>query len=524
VKVLGVHSYSHDTSACLVENGKVTCAVEEERFVNIKHVRGLANGVNTPDNAIKWILAARGLGLGDIDIFAHSNEILHSSARRLNFTQQRFIEFADSLDPGLKKSRFYDHHLCHAASAFFPSNFETANILTVDGKGSSQATGVYHGTRDGITTIWEIPFSHSLGDLYKYVTRLLGFGRWGEGSMMALAAFGTPIAELHDLIQLTSYGYLVNSKTLTKLDEYRRTGNTPLQQSQRDLAATVQTQLELTLCHLANLAYHETRERCLCLAGGVALNCSANLKLLDLDCVDEIFVQPAAHDAGTAVGAALWAAYESGEAISNPMPHIYLGPEYQPAEIENTLHECGLAFSASPNIAKDAAELLMRGYVIGWFNGGLEFGPRALGNRSIFANPLKVGIHERVNVIKHRELWRPIAPAILEDDLADYFEPRLSSPFMTVALHAKASTVRDYSSILHLDNSARVQTVAALNNRPLYDLLTEFKTSSGSPMLINTSFNDAGMPIVRTPRDAIRTFFSTGLDYLILDSFVVSKR
>ena len=212
MRVLGVHSISHDTSACLVEDGRVVCAAEEERFVYIKHVRGLENGVNPPDNAVKWILASRGLTLRDIDVFAHTDIILPSSSRRLNFTQQRFAEYADGLDRGLMRSRFYDHHLCHAASAYLVSNFDGANILTVDGKGTSQSTGVYHGTHNGIETIFEVPFSNSLGDLYKYVTRLMGFGRWGEGQMMALAAFGTPIPELRDLIQPTSYGYLINHK------------------------------------------------------------------------------------------------------------------------------------------------------------------------------------------------------------------------------------------------------------------------------------------------------------------------
>ena len=313
-------------------------------------------------------------------------------------------------------------------------------------------------------------------------------------------------------------------RSLPKLEEYHRSADAPLQQAHKDLAATVQAQLEDTLCHLALLAYRETGERRLCLAGGVALNCSANLRLVELDFVDEIFVQPAAHDAGTSVGAALLAAHEAGELSSNPMPHAYLGPRYHSSEIESCIRECGLYYSKSTDVIKDTVELLARGDVIGWFQGALEFGPRALGNRSILANPLQKDIHERVNIIKHRELWRPTAPAVRANEVQDFFDTNSSAPFMTLAFRVKPDRVHQYSAVVHADNTARAQTVTEADNYLFHQLLTEFGSVTGISMLINTSFNDIDMPIVRTPKDAIRAFFSTGLDHLVIDSFVVSKR
>lgn len=524
MKVLGIHSYSHDTSAVLVEDGKIRHAVEEERFVNIKHVRGFANGINPPINAINWILSSNNLKLDDIDIFAHTSIPLRKSVNQLNLVEYRFMNFAEELDPGLKRTMFFDHHLCHAVSAFLPSGFDKANIMTTDGRGTSQATGLYYADENALDTILEIPFSHSLGGLYKKITRLLGFGRWGEGKTMALASLGKPLLEFENLVEVTTHGYKIDEKLSDKLIKHSRNENEPIKQVHCDIAATIQQCLEKALVHLAVLLFNETHEKRFALAGGVALNCTANRKLLELDFTEDIFIQPASHDAGTAIGAALEASRINGFRDANPLQTIYMGPQFSDREIEDFLIECGVDYQkAEEQLCKETVDLLLDGNVIGWFQGAMEFGPRALGNRSILANPHYRGIHDRVNEIKHREKWRPLAPAILHDASLKLLSPAVKSPYMTLAFRITDQGKEMLAPVAHSDGTVRAQTLDESDNKLFHGLVSEFDKVTGIPYLINTSFNDKGMPIVRTPRDAIRTFFSTGLDYLVIGSYIVGK-
>ncbi len=453
---------------------------------------------------------------------------------------------------------FVPHHLCHAYSAYFCSGFDEAVVLTIDGSGEELCTQVSLGRGDRLTTGGSIPVPHSLGWYYAAFTAYFGLTPYRhEGKLMALAGLGHARAKdnpwperLAEVLRISDGSYEVDPG-YTRLgshswaerftDELARwiTGYdqqlSPLSPSGRstgrlvengyvDLAWGVQARLEEAALAVARRAAREHGINKLCIAGGVGLNCKMNGVLLHDTPFEEVFVQPAANDAGTALGAAMVVAEAAGDPIRHTMRHAGFGPEWSNAAIRELIDECGLSAEECPDVAARAAEELTAGRLVGWFQGRLELGSRALGSRSILASPAASGARERLNrKVKSREAWRPYSPSILDEERDRYLVGACASPFMTVAFPGRPERREELAPVSHVDGSIRPQTVAA-DAQPLYHrLMTEHRKRTGLPFILNTSFNSRGEPIVCSPRDALRCFYSTGLEVLFLGDFVLTK-
>jgi carbamoyltransferase len=440
---------------------------------------------------------------------------------------------------------FVPHHMAHAASAFFASPFEEAAVLVVDGMGEWPVTSLYRGVGNRLEPLGQIDFPHSLGFYYSAFTEYLGFNPFdGEYKVMGMAAYGEPRfeAELGDVLRLEDGGrHRLNLRYFNFHRDYGRTtwysprmvetfGPLPSsteqpEQHSIDLAASVQKRLEDALFHLVDYLYERTGSRNLCLAGGVALNSVANGKIVRRGPFEHLFVQPAANDSGTALGAALYARHCTlGQQDREPMQHVYYGPEYATDEIEAMLQHSMLAYEEVEEPAEVAAELLAQGKIVGWFQGRMEFGPRALGNRSILADPRQATMKDRINAaVKFREPFRPFAPSVPEERSDDYFEDIGGSPFMLRVTQVRPGMGEKLPAITHVNGSARLHTVSRDCNPLYYDLMERFGSKTGVPVVLNTSFNVRGDPIVCTPKEAISTFFNSGLDALVMDRFLLRK-
>jgi len=567
---LGINAAFHDSAACLVADGRIVAAVEEERLTGIKHGKRPVpfSAYELPFHAIDACLAAAGIELADVDRVGYSfdPEILTGSLsghesivlplepsapgnqksgetpweqlfvahivnapRHLrsgfpHHLQKRFLGVAD--DPGYVW-RFLSHHLCHAASAFLPSPFEEAAVMTLDGRGERATTGYWLGSGMKLEAVDQVDFPNSLGMLYERVTEHLGFLHSSdEYKVMALASFGEPTyaARLRELVHRTSGGqYVVRPLPLAEWFGPARQRGEPFEQCHFDLAQSVQIVLEEVALGLASWLQEETGSRQLCLAGGVALNCVMNSAIRDAGIFDDIWVQPAAGDAGTALGAALLLDAEGGSRSRAPMDDAYLGPEFSPNEIECVLRHAKLRYERPPDLIKPVVEALCRDEVVGWFQGRMEFGPRALGARSILASPLHAEMQARLNEIKDREDFRPVAPAVLEEEMEDWFAPQGPSPFMLFVHDVLPDRADRIPAVRHVDGTARIQTVRRDQNPLYHDLLSAFAARTGVPVLVNTSFNTQGKPIVCMPRDALECFFSSPLDVLAMGPFLIRK-
>ena len=598
MRILGVSAFYHDSAAVLVEGGRIVAAAQEERFTRKKHDAGY------PSNAVAWCLDHAGVAPAEVDRVVFYDKPFLKFERLVEtaiaFAPRGFRSFGkaipvwikeklfqksllaarlEALDPDVEWSErllFAEHHQSHAASAFYPSPFDEAVVLTMDGVGEWATTSVAVGRGNALETTREIHFPHSLGLLYTAFTYYTGFRvNSGEYKVMGLAPYGEPKyaqSILDNLIDLKpdgtfrlNMGYFDYCTGLTMTNDRfsalfggaPRSDDDPLEQRHMDLAASVQAVVEEAVLRLTRSLREETGIPRLCLAGGVALNCVANGKVLRDGRFDDIWVQPAAGDAGGALGAALAASHRlfgeprrsgaTAGAGGDAMRGALLGPEFSQNEIEEAIGTTGGRYQvlADAELVDAVASALVDGKVVGWFQGRMEFGPRALGNRSILGDPRSPAMQKTLNLkVKFRESFRPFAPSVLRPDVAEWFELDADSPYMLLVAGVKPERRRQMTeaerrlfglellnvprseipAVTHVDYSARVQTVHADANPRYYALLEAFKARTGCPVVVNTSFNVRGEPIVCTPEDAFRCFMGTDIDCLAIGNCLLDKQ
>lgn len=554
-------------------------AAEEERFTRIKHGKRPVPFTTweLPFHAIAYCLKEAGIRLADVDHVAYSYDPalllgplrhdativlpLEPSARRpgvapgcpggawespwdplfLSYVVNAPRQLAGGAPHHLREHfqgarwdgpfrwHFVEHHLAHAASAFHASPFARAAVLTLDGRGERATTSYSVGSGNALERIGQVDFPHSLGHLYEQVTDYLGFLHASdEYKVMALAAYGEPRyrGEFAEIVRLGPEGqYTIAPPRLEERFGPRRPRGGPLEQRHLDLARSLQEALEATVLALVRWLHERTGEEDLCLAGGVALNCVLNARIRDRGPFRRVWVQPAAGDAGTALGAALWVdARERGAtARCYQMEHAFLGPAFSDAEIEPLLRWAKLPYRRLTDVVATTADLLAQDRIVGWFQGRMEFGPRALGARSILASPLNPAMRARLNEIKDREDFRPVAPVVIEEEAGRWFVGAHAAPFMLFVFDVRPEVADRIPAVRHVDGTARVQTVNRRQHPLLYDLLRAFQARTGVPVLVNTSFNTRGEPIVCTPRDALESFWTSPLDALVIGRYLVEK-
>ena len=591
MRILGISAFYHDSAAALVEDGRIIAAAQEERFTRKKH------DASFPRNAVNYCLEAAGVKLADIDHIAFYDKPFLKFERLLEtyiaLAPQGFRSFQMAIPLWLKeklfqksllrkklkefdeeiaadKLLFTEHHLSHAASAFFPSPFEKAVVLTMDGVGEWATTSAAIGEGNRLEIFQEIHFPHSLGLLYSAATYYTGFKvNSGEYKVMGLAPYGEPkyaqliLDHLIDLkpdgsfrLDMSYFDYctgltMTNERFAKLFGAPVRTPDKLLTPFHMDVAASIQAVLDEAVLRLTRSLAAKTGARNLCLAGGVALNCVANGKVLRDGKFDSIWIQPAAGDAGGAVGAALAGYHQfkgQPRTVGNTdgMSGAFLGPEFSQAEIERRLTAAGARFTVLDEAAmvETTAKALADQLAVGWFQGRMEFGPRSLGARSILGDARSPAMQRNLNLkVKYRESFRPFAPAVLREDVADWFELDSDSPYMLVVADVRKDKRRtmteaeqalfgidklnisrsEIPAVTHIDYSARIQTVSGATNPLFHRLLTRFKALTGCPVLVNTSFNVRGEPIVCTPEDAFRCFMGNELDLLVVGRCVMKK-
>lgn len=543
-QVSGLLTGNHDSAAALIVDGKLVAFAEEERFNRVRHAKGM------PHQAIAYCLKEGGLRLEDIDVIAlgyNPFAVLKRGFFFLNvWSMFTYVGNYFVYKAGLRKLQivsgarviYIDHHLAHAATAYRCAGWDTCNVITIDGAGETETAALYEGRSGVLTRIAEIPFARrfdthpwrSIGKTYTELTNVLGLGAHGEGKTMGLASYGTARFDMSNIMHVDSFRHWCIDRRGIKAQygQFARIeGNTPISQEHKDLAASLQAALEDTFIALGKDAFDRTGIRNFGLAGGVALNCNGNSKLLEQEFCDALFVQPASNDAGAALGAALEAMHIVGDGNFVDFQHAYWGPGYSDDAIEAVLIGTKMPYHRSSNIAEDTAKHIAAGKIVGWFQGRMEAGPRALGGRSILANPCIKGMNDRINEdVKHREVWRPFAPSITTEDAHVYFdgvEKPGAQPYMLQTFYVKKEYRDMLPAITHVDGSSRIQTVKREQNAPYYDLLKAIEKHTGFPIVLNTSFNDKGEPIVCSPQDALRCFFSTGIDVLAIGNFLINK-
>ena len=591
--ILGISAFYHDSAACILIDGKIVAAAQEERFTRKKH------DPNYPHNAIEFVLEYANLKLANVDQIVFFEKPFLKFERLLEtyvaFAPRGFVSFSKAMPLWIKEKLFQknllfnklkkhehnfksdeniffsDHHLSHAASAFFPSPFDEAVILTADGVGEWATTTVAVGKTENLEIKKEIHFPHSLGLLYSAFTYYTGFKvNSGEYKLMGLAPYGNPIYEdkVKKLVDLKEDGtfrldqkYFNYATGLTMTNEKfnnlfgqkpRNPQNEKITQFHMDIAASIQKVTEEIMINLAKSIRKEYGIKNLCLAGGVALNCVANGKILEEKIFDNIWIQPAAGDAGGSLGAALalWHIDQGNKRSVNSnddMKGSYLGTEFDQDEIESELKTVGANFETLKydELIDKTAELLSNEKAIGWFQGRMEFGPRALGGRSILGDPRSDKMQKNLNLkVKYRESFRPFAPSVLREDLSEWFNMNVDSPYMLLVANINSDKKiemtneqkklfgidklnikrSDIPAVTHIDYSARIQTVTKDKNKRYYDLISKFKEKTGCPVIVNTSFNVRGEPIVNTPTDAFNCFMGTELDYLVIGNCILDKK
>jgi carbamoyltransferase len=586
--VLGATDLLHP-AACLLRDGRLVAFAEEERFARVKQARGLF-----PAQAMAWCLREGKLSPGDLDAMAFGWDANVSWLRMplmmaRSFLGSRLAKSFGRAPAGLTTNRpsmgsaalaglqtllhlhpwtvqeglilalreggfardpvpplrFYQHHLCHAATAFYCSGLSEAAILVFDGHGEERTVSIYHGDGRALRPVRHLKLPHSLGWFYCAMTEYLGWdANEGEVKLMGLAPYGRPDPTLRAFteafLQLTvdgirldpecifygrrSYGRFFGDKIVAKLGP-PRSAREEITQRHRDIAYAVQERLEAASLHLARLALRETQSRNLCVAGGVALNCKMTGVLHRAGIADRLFVQPLSYDAGSAMGAAMLAAQDGGDDCRFAMAHLQYGPSYDDSTIEAELRRNRLCYRRSDDIAEEAAALVADGKVVGWFQGRMEAGPRALGGRSIIADPRHAAMSDTVNnKVKFREPWRPFALSILAERAADYLVAPVDAPFMIMAFEVVPGREAEIAAALHAgDRTTRPQTVHRDVHPRFWALIDAFHRRTGVPGVLNTSFNVKGEPIVCSPTDALRCYFGTGMDALAIGSFLLEK-
>ncbi len=589
MKILGISAFYHDSAACLIDNGEIISAVHEERFTRIKH------DASFPQNSIKYLLEYSNLSGEEIDHIIFYEKPFIKFERLLDtilanipfgfkifrkaipiwlkeklFQKKMIIRKLAEINKCFKNKEilFCDHHISHASSSFFTSNFKEAIILTIDGVGEKNTTTISKGSKNKVIKLEEINFPHSIGLLYSAFTYYLGFKvNSGEYKVMGLAPYGKPLFRekiLKNLIDLKEDGSfklnlkyfefntdlkMTNKNFNNLFGKKNRDPNDEIEDFHMNIAASIQIVLEeviLKICRYISIKY---KIKNLCLAGGVALNCVANSKIVKTKLFDNIWIQPAAGDAGGAVGCALFLWYNelNNQRVykKNLMKGSLLGPSFSNEQIERELNKLNAKYEqkSTREILKIAAAELSKGKIIGWFQNRMEFGPRALGARSIIADPRNINMQKNLNLkIKFRESFRPFAPTVLKEYSKYWFELDNESPYMLFTsqviknklvnneinnsekISKKINNIRSViPAVTHVDNSARFQTIEESYNKKFYDLIIEFYKITKCPILINTSFNVRGEPIVLSPEDAYNCFLGTGIDILILEDFILYK-
>ena len=592
--ILGISAYYHDSAATLLRDGKIVAAAQEERFTRKKH------DSRFPEHAINYCLQEAGTSIGKLDQIVFYDKPLVKFERLLetylSYAPKGFRSFLAAMPVWLKEKLylkstlkkelstlgeckpenlppllFAEHHQSHAASAFFPSPYESAAVLCLDGVGEWATTSAWLGKGNELKPLWEIDFPHSLGLLYSAFTYYTGFKvNSGEYKLMGLAPYGDPkyvdliydnLLDLKDdgtfRLDMQYFNYCTGlTMTNKRFDELfggpARTPETEISQREMDIAASIQVVTEDVVMRLAKTLHKETGEEYLCLAGGVALNCVANGKLLREGPYKDIWIQPAAGDAGGSLGAAMaaWYDYKGGNGRhpngSDTMAGSYLGPRFDAAEIRRQLDTVNANYTQleDEKLMARLTDVLAEENVVGWFQGRMEFGPRALGGRSIIGDPRSAKMQSVMNLkIKYRESFRPFAPSVLAEKANDFFELDKTSPYMLIVAPVKEGLRipmteeqqklfgieklnlkrSELPAITHVDYSARVQTVHEHTNPRYYKLLKSFYDKTGCGVLVNTSFNVRGEPIVCTPSDAYRCFMRTEMDYLVIENFILAK-
>ena len=591
--ILGLSAYYHDSAAALLKNGEILAAAQEERFTRKKHDAGF------PEHAIRYCLAEAGITLADVDEVVFYDKPLVKFERLLetylsyapnglrsfiaampvwlkeklylkSTLKRELAELGDLNKSELPVLLFAEHHQSHAASAFFPSPFDKAAVLCLDGVGEWATTTAWIGEGHTLKPLWQLDFPHSLGLLYSAFTYYTGFKvNSGEYKLMGLAPYGEPkyvdliLEHLLDLkddgsfrLNMKYFNYctgltMTNKKFDALFGAPPRKAEGELTQREMDLAASIQKVTEEVVLRLAKTLHKETGCQYLCLAGGVALNCVANGELLRAGVFDDIWIQPAAGDAGGALGAALSVWHERHNGVrsvnrSDSMKGSYLGPRFAREDIRKRLDKSAAVYQEleDEQLMPLLADILAAENVVGWFQGRMEFGPRALGGRSIIGDPRSAKMQSVMNLkIKYRESFRPFAPSVLNEDVSHYFEHDRPSPYMLLVAPV-AEKIRipmtteqeklfgieklniprsELPSITHVDYSARIQTVHPDTNPRYHQLISSFKKKTGCGVLVNTSFNVRGEPIVCTPEDAYRCFMRTEMDYLVIENFLLEK-
>tara|TARA_Y100000591_G_scaffold163579_1_gene141175 strand:- start:3023 stop:4858 length:1836 start_codon:yes stop_codon:yes gene_type:complete len=590
--ILGISAFYHDSAACILKNGEIIAAAQEERFTRKKH------DPSYPENAIQFVLDYANLKLSEVDQIVFFEKPFLKFERLLEtyvaFAPKGFISFSKAMPLWIKEKLFQknllfnklkkhdknyisdeniyfsDHHLSHAASAFFPSPFDKAIILTADGVGEWATTTVAIGDGNNLEIKKEIHFPHSLGLLYSAFTYYTGFKvNSGEYKLMGLAPYGNPIYEdkIKKLIDVKNDGtFRLDQKyfnyatglTMTNKNFHDLFGQKPrnpkiqkITQFHMDIAASIQKVTEEIMIKLSKAIREEYKINNLCLAGGVALNCVANGKILKEKIFDNIWIQPAAGDAGGSLGAALalWHIDQGNERkinVDDNMKGSYLGGEYSQDQIEKELLSLGAKFKtlSYQELIDKTSEYISNEKAVGWFQGRMEFGPRALGGRSILGDPRSENMQKNLNLkVKYRESFRPFAPSVLSEDLTDWFDIDNDSPYMLLVANINSQKKIEMNdeqkklfgieklnikrsiipAVTHVDYSARIQTVNKKTNKRYYDLISKFKEKTGCPVIVNTSFNVRGEPIVNSPTDAFNCFMGTELDYLVIGNSILDK-
>jgi carbamoyltransferase len=603
VKVLGISAFYHDSAAAIIEDGEIIAAAQEERFTRKKH------DPNFPANAVRFCLNFSGTKLDDLDAIAFYDKPLLKFERLLEtyyaFVPKGLSSFITAIPVWLKEKMFLkrllieelekienfdkkklkllfpEHHLSHAASAYYPSPYDEAAILTIDGVGEWATASICHGKGKDIRILKEMKFPHSLGLLYSAFTYFLGFKvNSGEYKLMGLAPYGVPgsdqVKKYVEIIKSTlvdvkedgsiwlnqQYFNYATGLTMVNEDKWEKLFGFPVRKPEAELqlhhcnlGLAIQEVTEEAVIKMAKEAKRLTGAEYLCMAGGVALNCVANGKLYNTKIFKDIFIQPAAGDAGGALGAAQAAYYiyfgeerTKSKSTLDGMKGSYLGPEFSDTEIEQVAKKYKAAYKHFPDtraLCQEAAKRLSEGNVVGWMQGRMEFGPRALGGRSILGDPRNEEMQKKLNVkIKYRESFRPFAPSVLAEECNEYFDHDSVSPYMLlvqpVSERRRKPLPQDYHSyslkdklyhlrsdmpaITHIDYSARIQTVHKETNPKYYELVKEFKNLTGYGVIVNTSFNVRGEPIICTPEDAYRCFMRTEMDYLVVGNYIFEKK
>ena len=566
---LGINAVFHDSAACLVADGRVIAAAEEERFTRVKHGKRPVPFTTweLPFHAIDYCLQEAGIALADLDYVAYSfnpavvlgnrgSEAsitlpLEPSAHEtegdwlspweplaISYVVNAERQLIDGAPHHLRRRftsakrarrwqwRFIEHHLAHEASAFLAAPFDEAAVMTLDGRGERASTSYGHYHKGDYRRIAQVQVPHSLGLLYEAVTRHLGFLHSSdEYKVMALASYGEPAYadRFREMLSVDGGQYTIAPLDLEERFGCARERGEPFTDRHFNVARSLQLVLEETAIRLARWLKDETGSENLCMAGGVALNCVMNARVRDAGLFRRVWVQPAAGDAGTALGAALWTDWRTRGERAYRMDHAYLGPAFPDDDIRALLEYSKLPYRRAHDVAEETADILAANRIVGWFEGRMEFGPRALGARSILASPLTAEIQQRLNAIKDREDFRPVAPVVLEEEAGKWFAGAQVSPFMLFVHDVVCERRHRIPGVCHVDGTARIQTVNAAQHALYHRLIKAFQRRTDVPVLVNTSFNTQGEPIVCTPQDAVRCFMTSPLDALVIGSYILEK-